>query len=161
MSELKLFLQFEGHRPIELIQLPESATAGDVLRAAAGHGAIVEEAFVFLVDIEEPLDPDESLHARGVKDRHRVHVHRCRKVKVALTFVDTTAHHEFVPSATVETVKRWFVHHLKMSSVDAAEHVLQVSGTTERPDPDVQIGSLVHGACALAFTLVPTKRIEG
>jgi hypothetical protein len=53
------------------------------------------------------------------------------------------------------------VHELKMSPVDASEHVLQITGTTDRPDPDVQIGALVSGCCELAFSLVPVKRVEG
>lgn len=38
MSQMKLFLQFEGHRPIELIQVPDNATPGAVIAAAAALG---------------------------------------------------------------------------------------------------------------------------
>jgi hypothetical protein len=40
--------------------------------------------------------------------------------------------------------------------------VLQIQGTTIRPDRDVHIGTLTQGhACAVAFDLVPCKRVEG
>ena len=89
-------------------------------------------------------------------------MHRCRKINVDLHYADTPeVCHKFPPTATVNHVKRWYVHELKMSPVDASEHVLQITGTTDRPDPDVQIGALVSGCCELAFSLVPVKRVEG
>ena len=63
--------------------------------------------------------------------------------------------------ATVDEVKQWYVDKLKMSPVDATEHVLQITDTTDRPDPDVQIGALISGRCDVTFTLVPIKRVEG
>ena len=162
MSQLKLFLQFEGHHPIELIQIADEATPGDILAAAAGLGAETSEAFVFAGDDENPLDPEQPLRKQGVQDKARVHVHRCKKIGVSLNYADEPEkHHSFAPSATVDHVKRWYVDKLKMSEVDATEHVLQITGTTDRPDPDVQIGTLVRGQCDVAFTLVPIKRVEG
>jgi hypothetical protein len=117
---------------------------------------------VFAGEDEHPLHSDKPLRHQGVKDKHRVHVHRCKKIKVALHYADTPeAHHQFAPTATVHHVKRWYVNELKMPPVDASEHVLQITGTTDRPDPDVQIGALVSGHCELTFSLVPVKRVEG
>lgn len=162
MTQLKLFLQVEGRRSIELIHVLEDAGADAVLAAAAALGVAVEGAMVFAGDDEEPLQADKPLHHQGVKDKHRVHVHRCKKIKVSLHYADTPeARHEFAPTATVNRVKHWYVRELKMSPVDASEHVLQITGTTDRPDPDVQIGALVSGRCELAFSLVPVKRVEG
>jgi hypothetical protein len=40
--------------------------------------------------------------------------------------------------------------------------VLQIQGTTIRPDRDAHIGTLTQGhTCAVAFDLVPCKRVEG
>lgn len=162
MSQLKLFLQIEGHRSIELIEVAEDAGPDAVLAAAAALGLAIEEAMVFAGEDEHPLHPDKPLLHHGVKDKHRVHVHRCKKIDVALRYADTPAQrHGFAPNTTVNHVKRWYVNELKMSPVDASEHVLQISGTNDRPDPDVQIGALVSGCCELAFSLVPVKRVEG
>lgn len=162
MTQMKLFLQFEGHRSIELIQVPEDAAPGDVLAAAAALGAETHEAFLFAGDAEDPLDPHRALRSQGVQDKVRVHLHRCKKVRVTLNFAgEAEKHHNFTPSTTVDQVKRWYVEKLKMSPVDASEHVLQIAGTTDRPDPDVQIGALVHCSCEISLTLVPVKRIEG
>ena len=83
-------------------------------------------------------------------DKHRVQVHRCKKINVALHYVDTQeVRHEFAPKATVNHVKLWYMAELKMSPVHASEHVLQITGITDRPDPDAQIGALVS-CCDLA-----------
>jgi hypothetical protein len=162
MTQMKLFLQFEGHLPIELIHVPEDAAPGDVLAAATALGAETHEAFLFVGDDEKPLDPEKPLRSQGVQDKARVHVHRCKKIRVALIYAgEPEKHHNFAPSATVDQVKRWYVEKLEMSPVDASEHVLQITGTTDRPDPDVQIGALAHCGCEISFTLVPMKRIEG
>lgn len=162
MSELKLFLQFEGHRPIELIKVAEDATPDAVLKAAAALGADIGEAFVFAGHDENSLNPKKPLRQQGVEDKARVHVHRCKKIRAFLNYADERErHHDFAPSATVDQVKRWYVDKLDMSAVDATEHVLQRTDTTDRPDPDVQIGALVTGRCEVRFTLVPIKRVEG
>jgi hypothetical protein len=163
MSTLKLFLQFEGHRPVELIQVPDDAHPGAVLAAAAALGANVEDAFVFGGDNDDnTLNSKKSLVRQGVANKSRVHVHRCKKIRAFLNYADEDPrHHDFSPSTTVDEVKEWYVDKLKMSPVDATEHVLQITDTTDRPDPDVQIGALVSGRCDVNFTLVPIKRVEG
>ena len=114
MSKLKLFMQVEGRRSIELIEVAEDAGPKAVLAAAAALGMAVEEAMVFAGEDEHPLHVDKSLHHQGVKDKHRVHVHRCKKINVALHYADTSeVHHEFAPTATVNHVKRWYVHELE------------------------------------------------
>lgn len=160
MSNLKLFLQFAGHRPVELLDLPGDALAGAVAAAVAARGGPAA-GHVFAAGHDAPLDPGAALAAQGVKDKDRVHVHPCEQIQVTLTFVEVTKHHPFRPFVTVAEVKAWFVDKLGMSAVDATEHVLQVTGTQDRPDPDTQIGALVASGCALELSLVPVKRVEG
>jgi hypothetical protein len=164
MSAIQLFMQFEGHRRIEVVHIDENATVRELLAAAARAGLPndrTEGAVVFAHDAEAPLDFALTLEAAGIRDKHRIHVHRCRKVEVTLHFNDVTKKLDFPPAATVQKVKNEFVKEIKMSAVDATEHVLQICGSTERPEPDTHIGSLVCGCCTLCFDLVPIKRIEG
>ena len=160
VSNLKLFLQFAGHRPIELIDLPSDALARAVAAAAEARGGPAAGQ-VFAVGNDAPLDLDTPLAAQGIKDKDRVHVHPCERIQITLTFADVTKHHPFRPSVTVAEVKAWFVDELGMTPVDATEHVLQVTAMQDRPDPDTQIGALVVSGCALELTLVPVKRVEG
>lgn len=164
MTILKLFLQFEGHRPVELVQLDENATVRDLLAAAAKVGLgddIKNSAAVFGHDGDSPLELDATLKAAGVRDKHRIHVHRCKKVEVTAHFNEVTKKFHLPPSATVDKVKKEFVKAIDMSKVDATEHVLQICGGTDRPEPDTHIGALVCGCCEVCFDLVPIKRIEG
>ena len=49
-----------------------------------------------------------------------------------------------------------------MSKEEAGEHVLQISGTHERPNPGTHIGALRMVGChTLAFDLVPDQRVNG
>lgn len=164
MSKIQLFLQFEGSREVELIQLDSEALVSDVLQAAVKLGLTenqLVDAHVFGPDNDAPLKLDISLSKQGIRDKHRVHVHRCRRIDVTLHFNELTEVMQFPPANTVDHVKKRFVHVIHMSPVDATEHVLQLCGTNERPEPDTQIGTLVSECCSLCFNLVPIKRVEG
>lgn len=164
MSKIQLFLQYEGSRRVELIQLETDALVDDVLEAAVRLGfseAHRADAHVFGPVDDTPLKPNVPLSKQGICDKQRVHVHRCRKVEVTLHFNELTEVMQFAPANTVEHVKKRFVHAIRMSPVDATEHVLQICGSNDRPEPDTQIGTLVCGCCEICFNLVPIKRIEG
>ena len=164
MKKTQLFLQYEGNRRIELVEIDPDSPIREIIAAAIRAGLPEEcraEAVVFGEEGETPLDAAMTLTAAGVRDKQRIHVHRCHKIDVTLHFNDLTDKHHFPPSATVEHVKRYFVHKIHMSPVDATEHVLQLCGTTDRPEPDQHIGALVSRTCSLCFDLVPIKRVEG
>ncbi|RUL84029.1 hypothetical protein [Tautonia sociabilis] len=161
MPKVELFLQVEGRRRIDLIEIDADAPVREILKLAAIPEHIKEAGLVFEVDGERPLDHEARLCDAGVGHRHRVHVHRCHQVDVSLHFNDITEKMHFPPSATVERVKRRFVEKIRMSHVDATEHALQLCGTDDRPEPDNHIGAFVSGCCSLCFDLVPIKRVEG
>lgn len=121
----------------------------DIDGAIDGH-AVIEELL--------PLAPDDD--AAGPL---RIHVSHCRHVEVSVRFNGEIEKRRFTPSATVERIKRWAARRaFHLSPRDAAEHVLQLQGTTTRPDRDVHVGTLTHGdTCTVAFDLVPCQRVEG
>ena len=92
-----------------------------------------------------------------------MHVHRCHRVEVAVTFNGETVEHRFGPAATISRIKRWAAEHkFGMSKEDAGEHVLQLSGAHERPAPGIHLGALTTcEACALALDLVANERVNG
>jgi hypothetical protein len=164
MAILKLFLQFEGHRPVELIQIDENAVVRELLAAASKLGLpddIKNGGAVFEHEGETPLEMDLTLKASGIRDKHRIHIHRCKRIEVTLHFNEVTERLYFPPATTVDKVKKEFVKKIGMSPIDATEHVLQICGGTDRPEPDTHIGALVCGRCAVCFDLVPIKRVEG
>lgn len=164
-DEIELFLQGEGIRDIMLIRVPQAGTVRDILTAARGAGLTAAEGVdLSLEDEEAAVDLDLPIAATPIKHRSRIHVHRCRKVAVTVSFNGAQKDETFGPGATVKRVKRWAVgkQAFDLSDVDAAEHVLQLSGSSERPDEDLHIGTLVtHPRCSVSFDLVPKIRVEG
>ncbi len=163
MSKTLIFIQAHGRPGILEAELSEAAILGelhDVL--AAGGIAVDAETFIFIDEAGEHLHGQRHEPIRGLKHGTRVHVTRCRRIKTTVHFLEKTAEHEFPPGARVRAVKEWSAHTFKLSPKDAAEHVLQLCNSTERPPSDTPLHQLVHGrACELCFDLVPEKRVEG
>lgn len=165
MKSTEILLQGEGIPDIQLVKLDRNKCVSELLVTAAAHrtGEFDGEFHVFSEDAEEPLALDQPLPASEHEEPLRLHVHRCRSIEVAVTFNGVTKEHRFGPGKTVSSVKKWAaIKAFGMTPADAAEHVLQLVGTTDRPEPDTHIGSLVtRPHCQLLFDLVPLKRVEG
>lgn len=163
MSKINVFLQGEGMKDVVRLQLEPQSTALDVKRACASHGVQMNgEATVFLEDQDEPLADGATIGSVAGKHGVRLHVHRCRRVGVKVTYSGRTVDRMFGPGATVGAMKRWAAKELGIPKEDAAELILQIAGTQEQPDVDVHIGTLAAcPACAIAFDLVPNPRIQG
>jgi hypothetical protein len=121
----------------------------------------LSDASVFAEGREDSLDDKHPLTAQGVSNKQRLCLHRCKKIHVTVDFAGDSKQHPFSPATTIAEVKAWFVDKIGMSAADATEHVLQISGTKERPSPDTMIGSLKSVDCRIELSLVPLKRVEG
>lgn len=165
MKSIEILLQGEQIPDIHVVDLGPGKGVKDVLAAAAKHrgGEAEGEFHVFTEDSGEPLEEGEKLPEREDGQPVRVHVHRCRRVDVAVMFNGVTQEHSFGPGTPVAAVKKWAaIAAFGMDPGDAAEHVLQHAGTADRPEPDTHIGTLVTCPdCRLGFDLVPLKRVEG
>lgn len=164
MSKINIFLQGEGIKDIVRLQLEPHSTALDVKRTCASQLGVQidDEAAVFLEDRDEPLDRTTTLESQASKHGVRLHIHRCRRVAVKVTYSGRAIEHVFGPGVTVGTIKLRVAKELDIFKEDAGDLVLQIAGTQEQPDVDVHIGTLVGcPACAIAFDLVPNPRIQG
>jgi hypothetical protein len=163
MSEPIIFIQVHGRPGILEAEISAAPTLGELHDVLAGHDIeVVAETFIFIDEAEIPIQGQRHEPAHGLRHGARVHVTRCRRIKTMAHFLDKTAEREFPPGARVRAVKEWAVHTFKLSPKDAAEHVLQLCKSTERPPSDTPLHQLVHGhACELCFDLVPEKRVEG
>lgn len=164
MNTIDILLQGEAIADIQLVTVPHDADLSALLGAAAKLRSVTEhgdgEFLVFLQDEDKPLKPGKLPHPRPGQPLC-IHVHRCRKVKVEVSFNGETKSAELSPSRTVGASKTHFAVKLfRMSKHDAAEHVLQLADTTERPDADTHLGALARH-CGVKFDLVPLIRVEG
>src|SRR6266850_563161 len=138
MSKINVFLQGEGIKDIVRLQLEPQSTALDVKRACASHGVQANgEAAVFLEDQDEPLADAVTVESLAGKHGVRLHVHRCRRVGVKVTYSGRVIERVFGPGRTVGSVKNWAAKEFGIAKEDAAELILQIAGTHEQPDIDV------------------------
>ena len=165
MKIIEILLQGEHIPDIQLVTLETGKCVRDLLIAAAQHrkSNLDDEFFVFEEGCETHLAEDDILPECEDGQPLRYHVHRCHHITVTVTFNGIAKEHEFGPGTTIAKVKRWAAEKaFGMDAGDADEHVLQLSGTSDRPEPDTHIGSLVtFPDCSLTFDLVPLKRVEG
>jgi hypothetical protein len=163
MSKIIVFIQVHGRPGILEAELSEAASVGELHDVLAALGIKVDaETFVFIDNAELHVHGQRHEPIGQLKHGCRVHVSRCKRIKTAVHFLDKTAEHEFPPGARVRAVKAWAVDKFTLSPKDAAEHVMQLCKSTERPPSDTPLHQLVHGHdCALCFDLVPEKRVEG
>jgi hypothetical protein len=163
MPAIDIFYQGEGLPDVEHIEIGPDQTF-DVLKKLLVHKhGLDSDVIIFLEDSDEPLDEHqvvrEHIGSAGVK----LHFHRCRHIEVAVTFNAETVQRRFGPGTTIARVKRWAAEDaFKMSKEEASEHVLQISGTHNRPSPGTHLGALTsRPACRVAFDLVADQRVNG
>lgn len=164
MKDIEVFVQGEGLREIQLIQISPEARVEELVEAAHRLGLPRDGAAVCtsLEDTEEEQGLDLRLTEAGIEHRSRVHCHRCRRVSVTVNFNHQQLAHSFPPPTTIEKVKRWADKELGLKGADATEHALQLCHETTRPAEDVHLGTLVtYPACSICFDLVPKIRVEG
>ena len=163
MKPISVFYQGDGVAELSHAEFQSDATFADVKAQLAAKHGLGAEALLFIEDEDSPVDNAVKLKERVTAKGVKVHLHRCNKVDVAVTFNNETVERHFAPSATVSRVKRWAAEKkFGMSEDEAGEHVLQLTGTHERPAPGTHIGALTDGrVCRVAFDLVADERVNG
>jgi hypothetical protein len=163
MSKTIIFIQAEGKPGVTEAEIMIPATVRDLHEAFKTHGIDFDKEFEAFVDESDSLVPhDAKATVEDLKHGSRVHVTRCKKIKVTVHYMHRTIDRTFAPGTRVRTVKQWAVRELKLNPTDAGEHVLQLCNTTTQPPTDAALAELVNGqSCDVCFDLVPEKRIEG
>jgi hypothetical protein len=163
MKSLQVFYQREGVAGIEHLELAADRTLADLRQAIIAKHGVDGGIILFLDDEEEPAGLSNLVDAGAKSGSIKVHLHRCRRVDVAVTFNNRTVNHAFAPSATIARIKRWAAEkQFGMTPEEAGEHVLQLAGSQDRPAPGVHVGTLAsHPTCRVAFDLVPNERVNG
>jgi len=169
VKNIKIVLQCEGAAQVLVGDVEGQLTIGEALAALGAKDVGQDGQWVFAEDRDGPVDLHTLVQTlvpgkgEGSAAVVRLHQGRCQRVTVNVTFNGVTKSRDFPPVTRVTHVHQWATHNaFDMSPRDAAEHVLELVGSDDRPDPDTQIGTLASGTlCAVAFDLVPFKRVEG
>lgn len=162
MPKLTLFVQIQGEPNVVEVAVNENLTESELLKALLDAGiSLSPDQFVFIDEIEEPISNDGKRPAE-VRQGTRVHVARCRRIKTTVNYLERTIERDFAAGARVRSVKKWGMKEFELDKKDAAEHVLQLCKSAQRPSSDTPLHALVQGSnCAVCFDLVPEIRVEG
>jgi hypothetical protein len=176
-EELELFVHSQGAKP-RVIKAP----TGDVLRDVLIRFEIIKEGpdefLVFIGECEEALaEPDETedgvdkhapvdvtltVEVLELKRHRHIHVHKCRHVAVEVNFNGKTKRRRFSPAATVGVVAHWARKKFHLDAAAAAEYVLQLCNSLDRPRPATHLGELTQPPkCAVCFDLVKEVTPQG
>jgi len=163
MTDILIFIHAHDRPEILEAEIAAAATLGDLHDKLEILGiAVDDETFLFIDEVGEHEEGERHRRLHHLKHGSRVHVTRCKRIATTVHFLDRTETREFAPGARVRAVKEWAVHIFDMDPKDAAEHVLQLCDSTERPATDTPLHQLVKDhECELCFDLVPEKRVEG
>ncbi len=170
MKHVDIFLQGCGLSDIAVLSAKPDDTVGIMLSKLDQTKEQDEGLLVFVqdapcaVDLEVAIEELLPLVAdQKIPGQLCLHVTRCHKIETVVRFNGEDKRRYFPPGAVIERVRRWAaLRAFGLSPRDAVEHVLQLQGTTKRPDRDTHVGALTdHETCAVVFDLVPSKRVEG
>ena len=159
---IRVFLQSELLSDIEVVEIDNSAGSKSLHAACLQRIKEPHDAKELLLFVEDDDNEEALADLKGIPDGLRVHLHRLKAIDVTVRYVGKEIKRTFRPSATIARIKRWAGKDFGILPSDAAELMLQVSGTDTRPDLDVHVGSLVKKpAHAICFDLVPAPRVNG
>ena len=131
MSKLIVFIHAHGRPGILEAELSEAATIGELYGMFTALGISIDaETFVFVDESEEHQGSEHHHRIGGLKHGSRIHVSRCKRIKTSVHYLDKTETREFAPGVLVKAVKEWAVLTYQLNPKDAAEHVLQICGSS-------------------------------
>jgi hypothetical protein len=163
MEKYIVFIQVHGQPGILEAEVSDAATLAEIHAALAALGIKIDaETLIFIDEAEQHEQGEPHQRVGRLKPGCRIHVSGCKHIKTTVHFAHHTAGRDFAPGTRVRKVKEWAVREFRMDPKDAAEHVLQLCNSTDRPSTDTPLHQLVQGHdCRLCFDLVPDKRVEG
>lgn len=152
----ELYIHRPGEKRIELVTVTATMTVAEAVGLEDGE-------FVWAEESEEELKVTLTLVEAAIPHRGHVHVNRCRKVEVTVTYNGISKEDTFAPSAKVARVRKWALSKkgFDLTPTDAADLVLVFAGTTDKPDLTDHVGSFAGKNCGVALDLVPKPRTEG
>lgn len=160
--KVTIFAQSELLSDVRAVEVDQNAGGAGVRQALLAILPPGPELQSLLFYVEDSDDERAIEKLTEIPQGLRVHLHRLKGVDVAVRYAGRDVRRTFRPSATLMRVKRWATHEFGIAPSDAAELMLQISGTDQRPDPDTHIGTLVKFPNkTLCLDLVPSTRVNG
>jgi hypothetical protein len=163
-KHIQLYLHGAGTADEKIIEVPENATVHDVIAEAKKLGFAQDfEAALFVEDSDTESDHKHRLHECGIKHKHHIHVHHCRKIAVTMNFNGVDKTHSFAPGSRVSRVLQWAVNAFQLHGVDAKNKELRLGGTNGTVlTANQHIGSFAHPPqCGVTVYLTGIVEVQG
>ncbi|MCC7302469.1 MAG: hypothetical protein IT233_07500 [Bacteroidia bacterium] len=165
MKTIQLYLNGEGCPEPKLVEVSAEATIADVINkyreVANLHDAKVDEIELFFEDEEQPKNKGHHIEQAGIKKRHRVHCHRCRKVAVTVEYNGQIKVLSVPPSATGAMILKKAAKEFNISEKDAADLILKLPNGNVLQKTD-HIGSFVASPhCEIKLLLIHNTQVQG
>lgn len=126
------------------------------------HIEIAANERAYLVGQRTEIDLRETVEATFTNDITGVIVHPCHSIKTSVSYSGIETHLDEHPADMVASVRRAAIEKLKISSSDAVDLVLRLSGSTEDLPPGAPLGAYTAaGTCSIALDLVHKHRPQG
>jgi hypothetical protein len=163
-KHIQLYLHGEGTAGEKIIEIPEDVTVHDIIAEAKKLGFTQDfETAVFVEDSDDELNHNHRLPECGIKHKHHIHVHHCRKIAVTVNFNGVDKTHSFGPSTRVSRVLHWAVNAFELQGVDAKNKELRLGGTTGAVlTANQHVGTFAHSPhCGVTVYLTGIVEVQG
>lgn len=120
-------------------------------------------AFVWLENVEEPLDPDLTLEVAGLTDRCHIHVSDCRDVVIEVRYNGETKEFTQHPALTVDRLLSQATgpDGFELTEDQRLMHELVITESGRALDAHAHVGSALVDDCFVQLDLSPKQRYEG
>ena len=164
METIEIYLHGENCQEAKIIEIPVNSKIGDIIAVyhnSMNPDAKMEEIELFFEDDDDMKNKEHEIGQAGIKKRHHVHCHRCKKVTVTIDYNGQVIHLKVAPSNTGERILKLAAKEFKIAEGDIGDLYLKLpDGTTL--DPDAHIGSYVHHPkCEITLTLINNNQVQG
>ncbi len=162
IMKIKVFVQSEALDDINVLEIEDSFNHKALQEACKAILPAVVNKEEFHLTLEDDDDENSLENIRQIPEGTALHLHRLKNITVEVRYAGRDVNRTFRPSATIGRIKKWAAKELGIAPSDAAELMLQISGTNNRPDNDIHLGALVKApAKSICFDLVPSPRVNG
>jgi hypothetical protein len=112
-------------------------------------------------DGDGPTPTETPVDIGGPETRSHVDIHRCRRVLVTVNLDEWHLERRFIPSATIQAVRRWAVgmHGFNLAPEKEPRYEVGVCGKGVIADRNVRVG-LLATRCRLCLDLAPRDRFQ-
>lgn len=158
-KKLQVYFYGQGAKEPKIIDVPEEGTVKELLDVLVSNGVAKEGSHVFLNDEEDHLLFELTLEKAGIKHKSHVHCHKCRRIKVEVSYNGKPFTEEVSPSAKAKRIIANAAKFFSIPEKDAAGLVLRLADNVELQDSDSI--ALFAVDCSISLFLVHPVRVEG